>query len=79
MSMHRANLLLAQHDDSYNPTLRSGLYIVIPSNNEFAPELLFLVYWPEDTTWDDGAVTSVRRNRVTFMRYFIHSRLSLLL
>ncbi|KAG1889124.1 hypothetical protein F4604DRAFT_1673832 [Suillus subluteus] len=32
---------------------------------------LFLIYWPEDSTWDDSAPSSVRRNRVTFMRYLM--------
>ncbi|THG96228.1 hypothetical protein EW026_g5569, partial [Hermanssonia centrifuga] len=29
----------------------------------------YAIYWPEDSTWDDDAVSSVQRNRVTFMRY----------
>ncbi|KAG9125289.1 Vacuolar protein sorting-associated protein 13A [Ceratobasidium sp. 392] len=54
-------------------TLRSGLYLALQ------PELglqgtrskqAYIVYWPEETTWDDQAASSsVRRNRVTFMRY----------
>ena len=27
-----------------------------------------LIFWPEDTTWDDDAKAPVRRNRTTFMR-----------
>ena len=30
---------------------------------------MFVIYWPEDTTWDDSAIGSVRKNRVTFIRY----------
>ena len=32
-------------------------------------EQAYVVYWPEDTTWDDRAASPVQRNRVTFMRY----------
>ncbi|KAI9444051.1 hypothetical protein H4582DRAFT_1918933 [Lactarius indigo] len=39
-------------------TLSSGLYI-----------RHYVIYWPEDSTWNDSANSSVRRNRVTFMRY----------
>ncbi|QRV84787.1 hypothetical protein RhiJN_12803 [Ceratobasidium sp. AG-Ba] len=53
--------------------LRSGLYLVLPLKNENFQDdrtlRAYIVYWPEDTTWDDKAITSVRRNRVTFMRY----------
>ena len=31
-------------------------------------EQMFVIYWPEDTTWDDDAVSAVRKNRVTFIR-----------
>lgn len=47
--------------------LRSGLYLALPPNQETQGEY-YLVYWPEDTTWCDGANTAVQRNRVTFMR-----------
>ena len=33
-----------------------------------ADERYYVIYWPEDTTWDDSAASSVSRNRVTFMR-----------
>jgi hypothetical protein len=53
--------------------LSSGLYIV-RANATTAPadpsdERHYVIYWPEDTTWNDSAASSVRRNRVTFMRY----------
>ncbi|KAK7676902.1 hypothetical protein QCA50_020158 [Cerrena zonata] len=47
------------------PTLRSGLYILGP----YSSSTLYVIYWPEDTTWKDDAISSVQRNRVTFMRY----------
>jgi hypothetical protein len=49
-------------------TLTSGLYIV-RSSVSMAKEQAYVLYWPEDTTWDDQAISSVRRNRVMFMRY----------
>jgi hypothetical protein len=52
----------------FEPLLRSGLYIVrSPVKN--GVDQLFVIYWPEDTTWNDNAATSVCRNRVTFMRF----------
>lgn len=51
------------------PTLRSGLYIVRSPHQGMLEEQLYVIYWPEDTTWNDEAVSSVRRNRVTFMRF----------
>ena len=53
---------------SSEPVLRSGLYIV-RSFVSTSEEQAYVVYWPEDTTWDDHAASSVQRNRVTFMRY----------
>ena len=53
---------------SSEPVLRSGIYIV-RSFLSITQEQAYVVYWPEDTTWDDHAASSVQRNRVTFMRY----------
>ncbi|KAI9455145.1 hypothetical protein BJY52DRAFT_1122154 [Lactarius psammicola] len=53
---------------SSEPVLRSGLYIV-RSFVSTPEEQAYVVYWPEDTTWDDHAASPVQRNRVTFMRY----------
>ena len=52
------------------PILRSGLYAVrsFVSKAE-EQEQLYVLYWPEDTTWDDQAVNTVQGNRVMFMRY----------
>ena len=50
------------------PVLRSGLYVV-RSFVSTAEERAYVLYWPEDTTWNDQAVSTVQRNRVTFMRY----------
>ena len=50
------------------PILRSGLYVV-RSFVSTVEEQAYVLYWPEDTTWDDQAVSAVQRNRVIFMRY----------
>ncbi|KAI9450278.1 hypothetical protein BJY52DRAFT_1215556, partial [Lactarius psammicola] len=51
-----------------DPILRSGLYIIRTFTSR-AEEQIYVLYWPEDTTWDDNAVSTVQRNRITFMRY----------
>ncbi|KAG9310080.1 hypothetical protein JVU11DRAFT_9688 [Chiua virens] len=51
------------------PSLRSGLYIIVTPEQTGASHQIFVLYWPEQTTWDDSATPSVRRNRITFMRY----------
>ncbi|KAI0253465.1 hypothetical protein BJV78DRAFT_1153081 [Lactifluus subvellereus] len=50
-------------------TLSSGLYIVRANTTNLADERHYVIYWPEETTWNDSATSSVLRNRVTFMRY----------
>ncbi|KIJ61776.1 hypothetical protein HYDPIDRAFT_115606 [Hydnomerulius pinastri MD-312] len=65
-----ASKLLFQGGDSVaRATLRSGLYILRTSPKPGSEEQIFVIYWPEETTWDDMAASSVRRNRVTFIRY----------
>ncbi|KAG8713472.1 hypothetical protein FRC09_018672 [Ceratobasidium sp. 395] len=55
------------------PVLRSGLYLILrPEADSEGSNLkqAYIIYWPEDSTWDDQAASSsVRRNRITFMRY----------
>jgi len=68
-----AGLLLAPTDSvDSGSTLITGLYIVRADLNRdsmsIADERYYVIYWPEDTTWDDSAASSVCRNRVTFMR-----------
>ncbi|KAG1778913.1 hypothetical protein EV702DRAFT_1093073 [Suillus placidus] len=65
-------LITNQSDSNVSmPGLRSGLYIVRAVCEATPDQQLFLIYWPEDSTWDDSAPSSVRRNRVTFMRYLM--------
>ncbi|KAG1848095.1 hypothetical protein DFJ58DRAFT_729994 [Suillus subalutaceus] len=68
---HVAAQLVANHSESSvsKPSLRSGLYIVRTNFETTSDEQVFIVYWPEDDTWDDLAPSSVKRTRVTFMRY----------
>ncbi|KAG2340542.1 hypothetical protein BDR05DRAFT_937722 [Suillus weaverae] len=68
---HIAAQLVADHSESSvsTPSLRSGLYVVRTNCEATSDEQLFVVYWPEDGTWDDAAPSSMQRNRVTFMRY----------
>ncbi|KAG8900443.1 hypothetical protein FRB99_006039 [Tulasnella sp. 403] len=69
--------LLVPHDttSTIQPHLRSGIYAFIPPNSRqeggsFNPHAaIYVIYWPEETTWDDDATRTVRKNRVTFMRY----------
>jgi hypothetical protein len=59
---------LLTSQDSHTTPLRSGLYVV-RSFVSTAEEQAYVLYWPEDTTWDDQAISTVQRNRVIFMRY----------
>lgn len=52
--------------------LRSGLYFALDPKLETEGNGVygvFIVYWPEETTWCDNAESTVQRNRITFMRY----------
>jgi hypothetical protein len=67
-----ARLLLAPSEvGGSRPTLSSGLYIVPGGSTGSSEERHYIIYWPEDSTWDDSAASSVSRNRVTFMRQAI--------
>ncbi|KDN46508.1 hypothetical protein RSAG8_04161, partial [Rhizoctonia solani AG-8 WAC10335] len=62
----------ARSSDDSSPALGSGLYLALdPSHqDQGTSKAAYIIYWPEDTTWDDRAASSsVRRNRVTFVRY----------
>ena len=48
------------------PALRPGLYFVESVDGKHGQ--VYIVFWPEDATWQDGAISSVSHNRVTFMR-----------
>ncbi|EUC60535.1 root hair defective 3 GTP-binding protein, partial [Rhizoctonia solani AG-3 Rhs1AP] len=65
--------MLSQPDHNAPSTnLRSGLYMVLSPKHgadKNSSHDTFLVYWPEEATWQDDAEPTVQRNRVTFMRY----------
>ncbi|KAG8834732.1 hypothetical protein FRC17_007456 [Serendipita sp. 399] len=64
------SLLLAHRDEAAGanrPFMRPGLYLV--DARKVDSDLFYVVFWPEETTWDDDAASSASRNRVTFMRY----------
>ncbi|KAJ7509859.1 hypothetical protein B0H11DRAFT_2270198 [Mycena galericulata] len=70
ISDETARALNQSTDNSSDPYLRSGIYLLRAGNpNAAEAEQIFVIYWPEPTTWNDDAISSVRRNRVTFMRY----------
>ncbi|KAJ7739823.1 hypothetical protein B0H16DRAFT_1567947 [Mycena metata] len=64
-----AHALCLSKDNTVGPSLRSGLYLLRSYATEPGEEQIFVIYWPEDTTWDDNAISSISRNRETFMRY----------
>ncbi|KAL4072312.1 hypothetical protein J3A83DRAFT_4188311 [Scleroderma citrinum] len=64
-----AQLLADNNDPHTQKTLRSGLYILRPEEHTGPTEQIFLIYWPEQDTWNDSAPSAVSRNRTTFMRY----------
>ncbi|OCH90958.1 hypothetical protein OBBRIDRAFT_792770 [Obba rivulosa] len=55
--------------ETLSPILRSGLYALRLLNSAEEGQTLYVIYWPEDTTWKSTITSSVLRNRVTFMRY----------
>ena len=62
-----ASLLRNSRDDASTNkgrSLRSGLYMLRME----AQEVIYVIYWPEDSTWNDDASLAVQKNRVTFMR-----------
>ncbi|KAI0314894.1 hypothetical protein OF83DRAFT_1134774 [Amylostereum chailletii] len=63
-----ASKLLAPPVNSLEPPLRSGLYVV-RTETLGVEEKIYVVYWPEETTWNDSAMSSVQRTRATFIRY----------
>ncbi|KAH9991344.1 hypothetical protein BJV77DRAFT_1068323 [Russula vinacea] len=65
------SLLVPTELGGSRPGLSSGLYVLRLGAGQVDPnqEHHIVIYWPEDSTWDDSAASPVCRNRVTFMRY----------
>jgi len=70
LAFRARSLLNPTNIDGPQSGLSSGLYIVRANGSTADPpdERHYVIYWPEDTTWNDSAASSIRRNRVTFMR-----------
>ena len=70
-----ARLLLAPTESGGSrPALLSGLYVLdvlVAGQVNPTQQRHYVIYWPEDSTWDDAAASSVCRNRVTFMRWVV--------
>jgi hypothetical protein len=67
-----ARLLLAPTENGGSrPALLSGLYVLVAGQVDPTRERHYVIYWPEDSAWDDSAASSVCRNRVTFMRWVV--------
>jgi hypothetical protein len=68
ISTSSAKLIAPPEPKTEKLALRSGLYVCRLSDSVSALGKMYVVYWPEASTWDDDASPPVRRNRVTFMR-----------
>jgi len=54
--------------------LRSGLYILadqwqLASSSALHGPRIYVIFWPEDTTWSSHASSATKNNRVAFMRH----------
>jgi hypothetical protein len=56
----------SQHSGVSVPFLRPGIYLIDLDGADAG--LRYIIFWPEDSTWEDNSLSSVSRNRVTFMR-----------
>jgi hypothetical protein len=66
-----ARLLLVptEHgNSSLGMALSSGLYVVAAGHVDPTHSHHYVIYWPEESTWDGLAPSSVCRNRAIFMR-----------
>lgn len=64
------SLLAPNENDGSRPALLSGLYVLV-GQVDSTQERHYVIYWPEDSTWDDSAPSTVCQNRVTFMRWVV--------
>jgi len=55
-------LLLPTELGGSRPSLSSGLYVITAGETGPTQEHHFVICWPEDSTWDDSAASSVCRN-----------------
>lgn len=61
--------MLRESQDDMPPSraLRAGLYLV----RDLRKDLVYVVFWPQDATWNDNATETIVRNRYTFIRSVI--------
>ena len=65
--LRSAHLLATQPQEGTDQmTLRPGLYLL--NLTHLQSGLVYVIFWPEGTTWDDNSIPSVSRNRATFIR-----------
>ncbi|KAH7337763.1 hypothetical protein B0J17DRAFT_718515 [Rhizoctonia solani] len=66
-----AVLFQAIISSSPNAVLSSGLYLALdPKHGAQSSKSAYIIYWPENTMWDDQAASySVRHNQITFMHH----------
>ena len=64
------SLLAPNENDGSRPALLSGLYVLV-GQVDSTQKRHYVIYWPEDSTWDDSAPSTVCQNRVTFMRWVV--------
>jgi hypothetical protein len=74
----KQNLLMngndtTQDDSTLAPIIESDREGVAVNPAIMNARRISLIFWPEDTTWNDDAKAPVRRNRTTFMRLVILS------
>ncbi|PVF98358.1 hypothetical protein CPB86DRAFT_758529 [Serendipita vermifera] len=63
-----AALLCEPRDESSGrPALCPGIYLL--DGRHIATDLNYIIFWPEDDTWDDDAGLAASDNRTIFMRY----------
>ncbi|KAH7337487.1 hypothetical protein B0J17DRAFT_663174 [Rhizoctonia solani] len=69
---HSYALMLGEgSEDGHRGSLSPGLYLALaPIGADKSTNNVYIVYWPEVTTWDDqNASPTTRHNRTVFMRY----------
>jgi hypothetical protein len=60
------------HGEQHTTSLKSGLYALTQPNKGPNTDIsLYIIFWPENTSWDDDASPSVVKNRLTFMRFVL--------
>jgi hypothetical protein len=64
-------LLIPTELGGSGPALSSGLYILAAGQVDPNQDHHYVIYWPEDSTWNDSAAASICQNRVTFMRWVL--------